>query len=56
MPNKEDEIGALWLKHSAGGDYMTGTINGVKVVIFTNNYKTAEKHPDFRVFKSTSRE
>lgn len=56
MPKKEDEIGALWVKSSANGDYLTGTINGVKVVVFANTYKTNEKHPDWRVYKSTPRE
>jgi uncharacterized protein (DUF736 family) len=56
MPKKEDEIGALWLKTSARGDYFTGTINGVKVVVFANGYKTEEKQPDWRVYKSTPRE
>lgn len=56
MPKKEDEIGALWVKTSARGDYLTGTINGVKVVVFANTYKTTEKQPDWRVYKSTPRE
>ena len=28
---KPDELGALWLKSGAKGQYMTGEINGVKV-------------------------
>lgn len=52
MPNKEDKLGALWLRTSTRGDYMTGEINGVKVVIFTNGYKQDEKHPDYIVYKS----
>ncbi len=56
VPNKEDELGALWLKTSAKGDYLTGKINGVDVVVFQNSYKTESKHPDWRVFKSQPRE
>ena len=52
MPNNPDELGALWLKTSARGDYMTGTINGVNVVCFKNDRKTESKQPDWRVLKS----
>jgi len=50
-----DELGALWVKSSAKGEYMTGEINGVKVVCFrtaTDNPKA----PAWRVFKSKPRE
>lgn len=49
-----DEIGALWNKQSAKGPYMTGVINGEKVVIFTAR-KTSDKSPDWRVLKSKPR-
>jgi len=55
MPKQDDKIGALWLRSSERGDYMTGEINGVKVVIFTNGYKQDEKHPDYIVYKSKPR-
>jgi uncharacterized protein (DUF736 family) len=51
-----DELGALWLKSSARGEFMTGTINGVKVVCFKNDRKTSENQPDWRVLKSKPRE
>lgn len=52
MPEKNpDEIGALWIKTGARGDYMTGTINGEPVVLFKNDRKTG-KQPDWRVLKS----
>lgn len=47
-----DELGALWERESARGLYMTGTINGVKVVVFKNTKKTQEKQPDWRVLIS----
>lgn len=49
-----DELGALWLKTGSRGEYMTGTINGVKVVCFAA--KPSEKGPAWRVLKSKPRE
>ena len=40
-PNDPNEIGALWIKTGARGDYMTGTINGQPVVLFKNDRKLA---------------
>ncbi len=52
-PKDPNELGALWLKTSSLGDYMTGTINGVAVVVFKNDRKDAgSKQPDWRVLKS----
>jgi hypothetical protein len=49
----ENEIGALWIKDGKRGEYMTGEINGVKVVVFKNDRKPAgSKAPDWRVLKS----
>ena len=48
------ELGALWVnvKQSDGSKYLTGTINGEKVIVFKNKYKDEnEKAPDFRVYK-----
>lgn len=57
MPKDPNELGALWQKSSAKGDYMTGTVNGVAVVLFRNKYKqNGDKQPDWRVFKSAPRE
>jgi hypothetical protein len=48
-----DELGALWLKESSRGVYMTGTINGQPVVVFRNDKKAeGSKQPDWRVLKS----
>lgn len=55
MERDPSELGALWLKESARGDYMTGTINGVKVVCFRNDRKSADNQPDWRVLKSKPR-
>lgn len=56
MPSKDDELGALWAKSSAHGDYMTGTICGQRVVVFPNKYKNADKQPDWKVYRSRPRE
>lgn len=50
-----DEIGALWLKSGAKGDYLTGEIGGVKVVCFAVK-RTSEKSPAWRVLKSKPRD
>ena len=46
-----DELGALWAKTSERGDYLTGEINGVKVVCFRNNSDNP-KAPTWRVLKA----
>ena len=51
-----NELGVLWNKTSAKGDYMTGVINGERVVVFRNGKKQSEKSPDWRVLKSQPRE
>ena len=60
-----NEIGALWVKSGAKGDYMTGQIevnggerNGgetFRVVCFAAK-KTSEKSPTWRVLKSVPRD
>ena len=49
-----DELGALWLKSGAKGDYMTGEIAGVKVVCFPA--KPSTNGPAWRVMKSKPRD
>lgn len=50
-----NELGALWMKTGPKGDYLTGTINGEKVVVFLAK-KTNDKGPDWRVLKSKPRD
>jgi single-stranded DNA-binding protein len=57
MQNQNNNsIGALWLKESGTGKYMSGVIeiNGQKIniVVFRNDYKKLPKHPDYRILKS----
>lgn len=51
-----NEIGALWKRTGAKGEYFTGTvtINGqaIELRVFKNDYKKMDKHPDFKVFLS----
>ena len=59
MSEKKD-IGALWKKTSQKGkEFFSGviTINGEKhqIVIFPNDYKKEDKHPDYKIFPSTPR-
>lgn len=52
-----DELGALWIKQSQRGEYMTGTIDGQAVVIFRNDRKTpGSKQPDWRVLRARPRD
>ncbi len=56
MGKDPDELGALWIKSSAKGEYMTGTINGQPVVVFANSRKEpGSKQPDWRVLKAKPR-
>lgn len=52
---KEDDLGGLWIKSGARGEFMTGSINGVGVVCFRNDKKTGNQ-PDWRVLKAKPRE
>jgi hypothetical protein len=59
--NKEDELGALWVRQGRNGDFFSGklTINGeaIEIVVFSNTHKQpGEKSPDWRIYKSQPRE
>ena len=47
-----DELGALWRHDGPKGEYWTGSIGDLKVVVFPNAHKRSEKSPDMRVMKS----
>lgn len=52
MADKKD-IGALWQKKTkTGATFLSGTINDVDVVIFKNDYKKEDRHPDWKVYPS----
>lgn len=51
-----NEVGALWLKHGAKGEWMSGAIDGIgAVVVFPVNSKSP-KAPTYRVLKSKPKE
>jgi len=56
----EKELGALWIKKGAKGQYMTGilTIDGVAtpIVCFSNQNKKNPKEPDWRILRSVPKE
>jgi uncharacterized protein (DUF736 family) len=45
------ELGQLWAKTGQKGDYLTGEVNGIKVVCFPVNSENP-KAPTWRVMKS----
>lgn len=55
---KKRECGALWLKESSSQKYFSGHVKVddygeeklLKVVVFKNNYKDKDTHPDFRIY------
>jgi len=45
------EITGLWANKSKNGDtYYSGYMGKSAILIFKNNYKTEDKHPDLRMF------
>ena len=53
------EIGALWVnvKQGSNDKYLTGQVNGEKVIMFKNKYKDDNpKAPDFRIYKQKDQE
>ena len=57
--SKENNIGALWLKESEKGKYMSGIIEiegqKIPIVVFKNSYKKEDKHPDYVILKSKTK-
>jgi len=48
-----EKLGSLWIRRSKHGlDFMTGEINGQRVVIFPVRDKRGDKSHDYHVFKS----
>ena len=52
MPKDPNEIGALWQKTSGNGDYMTGTVNGERIVVFQNTKRSSDNSPNWRILKA----
>ena len=49
---KLEKVGAMWINKSEGGNkYATALIDDNKFILFPNNYKTEDKHPDWNIYK-----
>lgn len=45
------QLGGLWVNESKSGTkYMTGYLGNLKIMIFRNNYKSEDKHPDYVMY------
>lgn len=58
--SRDEELGALWIKNGANGEFFTGTIKigreEADVVVFPNRYKEKDNQPDYRILRSRPRE
>ena len=51
----EEPIGSLWIQQGKRGEYLSGVVNGTKVIIFRNTYKQeGSKQPDWKVYARKS--
>lgn len=57
MSNGLKKVGAAWIKDKRSGDgkYLSATVDcsipsGAKLMIFKNDYKREDKHPDYNIF------
>lgn len=50
-------IGALWIKKSKKGTYLSGILNDIsgdiRIAVFKNDKKEKESHPDYRIVVMT---
>lgn len=53
---RDEDLGALWIKRSSRGEFMTGTVCGQRVVVFRNDRKNSERQPDWKVLKARPRD
>jgi hypothetical protein len=46
------QLGGLWINESLSGKgkYMTGYLGNLKIMVFRNNFKTEDKHPDYVMY------
>jgi len=58
---KERDIGALWQRQGRDQKYLSGHVRmkasdgsvvEQRVIVFTNKHKSADNHPDFRVYQA----
>ena len=52
--SESEKIGALWkLKSKKGMEYLSGQVNGERVVVFPVQQKWRKTSPDYQIFKSS---
>jgi hypothetical protein len=52
---ESERIGALWMRKSKKGlEYLTGVVNGVRLVAFPTTRKRQRNSPDYQVFNETA--
>ena len=57
MAEKQQSVGAMWVRQSAAGnEYFFISLEGKEYVAFVNKYKEEEKHPDYRIFPQQERQ
>lgn len=44
------KVTGLWINDSNGKKYMSGTMGTLKVLIFKNERKESDKHPDYTMY------
>lgn len=45
------QLGGLWINESKKGEkYMVGYLGNLRLLIFKNQYKKEEKHPDYIMY------
>ena len=53
---ESEKIGAFWKNKGKNGvEYLAGTVNGERVVVFLVKEKRTKQSPDYQVFRSLSR-
>jgi hypothetical protein len=54
---ESERIGALWMRKSKKGlEYLTGEVNGERLVAFPATNKRRMNSPDYQVFKNKDKE
>ena len=50
------QLGGLWINESKSGNkYMSGYLGNAKLMIFKNNFKSEDKHPDYVMYIASNK-
>ena len=44
------EVGGVWLNEKDGKKYLSGYLGKAKVLLFKNEHKSEDRHPDYRMY------